>query len=60
MHQHAHVFQQPALPAAQLILLFHGVGSDAQAMRPLGERLAAEFPRAMVVARVAESCADLH
>jgi phospholipase/carboxylesterase len=50
MTQNAHVIQQPSLPAAQLILLFHGVGSDAVSLRPLGERLAAEFPQAMVVA----------
>jgi phospholipase/carboxylesterase len=50
MTQNALVIQQPPPPAAQLILLFHGVGSNAQSMRPLGERLAAEFPLAMVVA----------
>ena len=49
MTQNAHIIQQPTLPAAQLILLFHGVGADAQAMRPAGERLAAEFPFAMIV-----------
>jgi phospholipase/carboxylesterase len=42
--------QQPAGQAQQLILLFHGVGSNPNAMRPLGERLASEFPNAVVVA----------
>lgn len=50
MSQHAHIIQQPQPKAAQLILLFHGADSDAQAMRPMGERLAIEFPKAMVVA----------
>jgi phospholipase/carboxylesterase len=59
MTQNAHVIQQPALPAAQLILLFHGVGADAQSMRPAGERLAAEFPRAMVVSVAAYQRADM-
>lgn len=49
MTQNAQVIQQPQPPAAQLILLFHGVGSNAASMRPLGERLAAQFPSAMVV-----------
>lgn len=44
------VIQQPAGSPQQLILLFHGVGSFPQAMRPLAERLAAEFPNAAVVA----------
>lgn len=59
MTQNAHVIQQPQPPAAQLILLFHGVGSDAQSMRPVGERLAAEFPRAMVVSVTAHQRADI-
>lgn len=50
MTQNAHIIQRPASPAAQLILLFHGVGANAQSMKPLGERLATEFPQAMVVA----------
>jgi len=59
MTQNAHIIQQPALPAAQLVLLFHGVGSDAQAMRPLGERLAEAFPLAMVVAVAAYQPSDI-
>jgi phospholipase/carboxylesterase len=59
MTQNAHIIQQPSLPAAQLILLFHGVGADAQAMRPAGERLAAEFPLAMVVSVAAYQPSDI-
>lgn len=59
MTQNAHIIQQPALPAAQLILLFHGVGADAQSMRPMGERLAAEFPRAMIVSVAAYHPSDI-
>jgi phospholipase/carboxylesterase len=44
------VIQQPQSPAAQLILLFHGVGSNAQSMAGLGRAYAQAFPRAMVVA----------
>ena len=58
MTQNAHVIQQPQLPAAQLILLFHGVGSDARPMQPLAERLAAEFAQAMVVIVAAPYRAD--
>lgn len=59
MTQNAHVIQQPTLPAAQLILLFHGVGADAQSMRPMGERLAEEFPRAMIVSVAAYQPSDM-
>lgn len=44
------IIQQPTGPAQQLVLLFHGWGSTAASMRPLGERLAAAFPNAVVVA----------
>ena len=44
------ILQQPAGPAQQLVLLFHGWGSTAVSMRPLGERLAGAFPNAVVVA----------
>lgn len=44
------IIQQPTGPAQQLVLLFHGWGSTANAMRPLGERLAEAFPNAVVVA----------
>src|SRR5271154_4930305 len=35
--------------AQQLMLLFHGVGADAQDLVPLGRVLAAELPAAFVV-----------
>ena len=44
------IIQQPAGQAQQLVLLFHGWGSSAASMLPLGERLASAFPNAMVVA----------
>lgn len=43
------ILQKPP-QAAQLILLFHGVGSSAQAMTGLGRAFAQAFPQAMVVA----------
>ncbi len=45
----AFILQQPQ-QAAQLIMLFHGVGSTAQSMAPLGLAYAQAFPQAMVVA----------
>ena len=48
--QNALIIQRPPASPQQLILLFHGMGSNPRAMRPLGERLALEFPNAMVVA----------
>jgi phospholipase/carboxylesterase len=43
------VLQQPSGPARQLVLLFHGYGADAADLQPVGERLAAEYPQALVV-----------
>jgi phospholipase/carboxylesterase len=42
------VVQAPA-QAAQLFLVFHGYGADAQDMQPLAKRFAEEFPQACVV-----------
>lgn len=51
MHQpQALILQQPSPKAAQLILLFHGVGSNAQSLAGLGQAYAQAFPNAMVVA----------
>ena len=47
------ILQTPSGPAQQLILLFHGVGSTPQAMQPLGQRLADDFPNALVVSAAA-------
>lgn len=52
------IIQQPAGQAQQLVLLFHGWGSSAASMLPLGERLASAFPNAMVVAVNAPDAAD--
>jgi phospholipase/carboxylesterase len=43
------VLQQPSDAARQLVLLLHGYGADAEDLRPVGERLAAEYPQALVV-----------
>ena len=52
------VIQQPPGQAQQLVLLFHGLGETPQAMLPLGERLARQFPNAFVVSVVAAEPAD--
>jgi len=49
------VIQQPADPAAQLILLFHAAGADAASLLPLGERLCETFPRASIVSLPADA-----
>jgi phospholipase/carboxylesterase len=49
MTDSAILVQQPA-KAAQLVLLFHGVGANAAGLRPLAEHIATAFPNAMVVA----------
>lgn len=53
MSSDALILQDPAqvgAKAAQLILLLHGVGSNAQSMVGLGQAYARVFPNAMVVA----------
>jgi len=45
----SHVVQRPEAAPAQLFLLFHGVGADAEDMAGVGRVLAAEFPGALVV-----------
>ena len=54
MNDDALILQDPAqgggAKAAQLILLLHGVGSNAQSMAGLGQAYARVFPNAMVVA----------
>ncbi len=49
MTDHPIIIQKPSVPAKQLILLFHGWGSNATSMLPVGEHLATAFPDAMVV-----------
>ena len=53
------VVQQPAGPAKQLFLLNHGVGATPQGLVPLGQRLAAEFPEALIVSIQAPHASDL-
>ena len=43
------VVARPEGQALQLMLLFHGVGANAQDLVPLGRVLAAEFPAAFIV-----------
>jgi phospholipase/carboxylesterase len=46
------VIQQPdgaATPGAELLLLFHGVGSSTEDLRPLGQALATHRPQAWVI-----------
>jgi phospholipase/carboxylesterase len=47
--QDALIVHRPAAAATQLILLFHGVGSSAEDLRPLGQALAAYLPEACIV-----------
>jgi phospholipase/carboxylesterase len=49
MTREALIIQQPGGAARQLVLLFHGFGANEEDLRPLGERLAAEYPEALVV-----------
>jgi phospholipase/carboxylesterase len=53
------IIQQPRNAAEQLILLFHGVGANAQNMAPVGQRLAREFPQAFVVSVDGPQASDL-
>jgi phospholipase/carboxylesterase len=53
------VVARPEGAAAQLMLLFHGVGATPQDMLPLGERLAAAYPQACVVSVCAPLPSDL-
>ena len=43
------IVARPEGQALQLMLLFHGVGANAQDLLPLGRQLAAEFPAAFIV-----------
>ena len=52
------IIQQPAGPAQQLVLLFHGVGSSAQNMLPVGQQLAAAYPNATVISVQAPFASD--
>ena len=53
------VIQMPDGAPGQLFLLFHGVGSSAQAMAALGRRLGEAFPSSAVVSVSAPQVSDL-
>jgi len=48
MPTHDLILRQPSTPS-HLVLLFHGVGSSARDLAPLGETLAPQLPRAAIV-----------
>jgi phospholipase/carboxylesterase len=48
MTHEALILQQPSGPARQLVLLLHGLDSDETDLRSVGERLALEYPEALV------------
>ena len=52
------IVARPEGQAQQLMLLFHGVGADAQDLVPLGRVLAAEFPAAFIVSVAAPLPSD--
>lgn len=59
--QHDALIQRPsgvAAAEASLILLFHGVGASQEDLRPLGQFLAAQQPRAWVVSLRAPHASD--
>lgn len=49
------IIQEPADPAAQLILLCHAAGADAASLLPLGQRLCEAFPQATIVSLQADA-----
>lgn len=51
--------QRPEGAAQQLMLLQHGLGSTPQALLPLGQRLAQDFPHALVISVQAPQASDL-
>jgi phospholipase/carboxylesterase len=55
------LIQRPAAPgvATELLLLFHGVGSSAEDLRPLGQMLAERRPLAWVVSVRSPDASDL-
>jgi phospholipase/carboxylesterase len=53
------VIQKPSGVPDQLILLFHGVGSNAQDLVPVGKQFATQYPAAMVVSLEGPQPSDL-
>ena len=56
MTNHDLIVQRPMTPS-QLVLLFHGVGSNARDLMPLGEALAPHLPGATLVSLQAPEAA---
>jgi phospholipase/carboxylesterase len=52
------VLQEPA-QADALVLLFHGVGATARDLAPVAQRIAAEFPKAVVASIPGPDASDL-
>jgi phospholipase/carboxylesterase len=59
MHDDLLIQRPEAAATRQLLLLFHGVGSSAEDLRPLGEALAAQLPQACVVSVRSPDPSDL-
>jgi len=53
------IVARPTGPAQQLMLLFHGVGSTALDLVPLGRLLAEEFPEAFIVSVAAPDASGI-
>lgn len=53
------IVQRPSAAARQLVLLFHGVGSSAENLRPVGQALAAHLPEAFIVSVQAPDASDV-
>lgn len=53
------IVHQPATTPAQLILLFHGVGSRAEDLQPLGQALGRHFTNACIVSVRSPDASDL-
>lgn len=53
------IVQMPDGAPEQLILLFHGVGSTAESMVPLGRRLGAALPQAAVISVYSPDASDI-
>jgi phospholipase/carboxylesterase len=52
------VIRSPSSPE-RLVLLFHGVGSTAQNLVPLGQQIAATLPRAAVISVPSPDLCDM-
>lgn len=53
------IVQRPSAAAHQLVLLFHGVGSSAENLLPVGQALAAHLPAAFIVSVQAPDVSDV-